>query len=98
MSGVRRALTLYRVYRVRGYGRARKALNHLILQLGLSQIEELKTLRKTLVNWREEILNYFRSGLTNARVEGFNNKALIVRTRGYGYRSFKNYRLRVLNA
>lgn len=89
---------LYRVYRVRGYKRARKALNFLILRLGESQIAELKTLRNTLMNWKEEILNYFRTGLTNARVEGFNNKAMIVRTRGYGYRSFKNYRLRVLNA
>lgn len=89
---------LHRIYRVRGYGRARKAFIQLTDRMARSQLDEIKTLRKTLMSWREEILNYFRTGLTNARVEGFNNKAMVIRTRGYGYRSFQNYRLRILNA
>ena len=36
-------------------------------------------------------------GLTNGRTEGFNNKAKLVKKRAYGYRSFRNYRLRLLN-
>ena len=32
------------------------------------------------------------------RTEGFNNKAKLVKKRAYGYRSFRNYRLRLLNA
>ncbi len=59
---------------------------------------ELQTLRRTLMRWRQEILEYFRTGLTNGRTEGFNNKAKLVKKRAYGYRSFRNYRLRLLNA
>ncbi len=49
------------------------------------------------MKWREEILNYFKTGLTNARVEGYNNVAKSVKKRAYGYKSFKNYRLRLLD-
>ena len=50
------------------------------------------------MRWRIEILEHFRTGLTNGRTEGFNNKAKLVKKRAYGYRSFRNYRLRLLNA
>src|SRR6185312_6091191 len=63
-----------------------------------SQLPELQTLRRTLMRWRHEILEHFATGLTNARTEGFNNKAKLVKKRAYGYRSFRNYRLRLLNA
>ena len=59
---------------------------------------ELQTFRRTLIRWRREILAYFETRLTNARTEGFNNKAKLVKKRAYGYRSFRNYRLRLLNA
>ncbi len=84
-------------YRIKGFERAVKAFTALTDRMGLSKLKEIRTLRKTLLRWRVEILNYFRTGLTNARVEGFNNKCKIIKTRGYGYRSFQNYRLRVLN-
>jgi transposase len=35
---------------------------------------------------------------TNARTEGFNGKAKLVIRRAYGYKSFRNYRLRLLNS
>ncbi|MCA9588397.1 MAG: transposase, partial [Myxococcales bacterium] len=41
---------------------------------------------------------YFRTRATNAMTEGFNGKAKLVKRRAYGYRSFRNYRLRLLNA
>jgi transposase len=88
---------IHRFYRIRGYNRAAKALTHMTDSMAASKVPEIKTLRRTLMSWRNEILNHFKTGLTNARVEGFNNKAMIIRTRAYGYRSFKNYRLRVLN-
>jgi transposase len=85
-------------YRIKGYERARIALTHMTDSMALSPLKEIKTLRRTLMKWREEILNYFRTGLTNARTEGFNNKAKVVKRRGYGYKSFRNYRLKVLTA
>lgn len=89
---------LHKFYRTLGYHNASKALRNMINNMAWSLLPEIKTLRKTLMRWKEQILNYFLTGLTNARTEGFNNKAKVVKRRAYGYRSFKNYRLRVLDA
>jgi transposase len=35
---------------------------------------------------------------SNGPTEGFNGKAKLVKRRAYGYKSFKNYRLQLLNA
>jgi transposase len=63
-----------------------------------STVPEIQTFRRTLVKWRREVLAYFHTRLTNGPTEGFNNKAKLVKRRAYGYRSFSNYRLRLLNA
>lgn len=63
-----------------------------------STVKEIKTLRRTLLRWAYPILAYFKYGLTIGRTEGFNNKAKLVIKRAYGYKSFENYRLRLLNA
>jgi transposase len=89
---------LHGFYRIRGYERAVTALTAITDEMAHSLLPEIKTLRRTLVKWRMEILAYFKTGLTNARTEGFNNKAKVVKRRGYGYRSFRNYRLKVLTA
>lgn len=89
---------LHRFYRTRGYHNAAKALRKMIDNMSWSLLPEIKTLRRTLLRWKEEILNYFLTGLTNARTEGFNNKAKVVKRRAYGYKSFENYRLKVLTA
>ena len=89
---------MHSLYRVRGYGRATHVLTRLTDELARLQLPELKTLRRTLLRWRIEILAYFATGLTNGRTEGFNNKAKVVKRRAYGYRSFRNYRLRLLSA
>lgn len=89
---------LYNFYRIKGLNRARYVLTKITDALAHSKLKELKRLRRTLMAWREEILAYFETRLTNARTEGFNNVAKLVQKRAYGYRSFKNYRLRLLNA
>jgi transposase len=85
-------------YRIRGHARAETALTAMTDAMAKSELSEIKTLRRTLMKWRVEILNYFKTGITNARTEGFNNKAKVVKRRAYGYRSFRNYRLKVLTA
>jgi len=89
---------LHRLYRTRGRDKAALGLTWITDQLATSSIPELKTLRRTLISWRTEILNYFDTGLTNGRTEGFNNVAKLVKKRAFGYRCFNNYRLRLLNA
>lgn len=90
--------SLHRFYRTKGYWRASIAFNKLVEQLSMSFVPEVRRLKKTLVRWKEEILNYFLYGITNAQTEGFNNKAKLLQRRAFGYKSFKNYRLRLLTA
>lgn len=89
---------LHSFYRIRGYGRAYEAYKRLMDDMSVSFLPEIQTLRKTLLKWKEEILNYFSSNLTNARLEGFNCKASLLKRRAYGYRNTENYRIQLLNA
>lgn len=89
---------IYGFYRIRGYRAASRALIKLTDRMALSNLAEIKTLRRTFMKWRNEILNYFKTGITNARTEGFNNVAKLVQKRAYGVKSFEMYRLRYLNA
>jgi transposase len=90
--------SLHRFYRIRGFEKAKIALIKLTDQMALSTLKEIKTLRKTLLKWRHEILAYFKTKLTNGRTEGYNRLAKLYQYKAFGYRSFKNYRLRLLNA
>jgi transposase len=89
---------LHKFYRTRGYHRALRSLQQICDEMAKSLLPEIKTLRRTLMKWREEILNHFLTGLTNGRTEGYNNLAKLVQKRGFGYKSFRNYRLRLLAA
>lgn len=90
--------TMHAFYRINGYNHAARILTRITDQMAHTQIPELKTLRRTLMRWRNEILNYFKTRITNARTEGFNNVAKLVQKRAYGVKSFEMYRLRYLNA
>lgn len=90
--------SLHRLYRINQKQVARRALIKLCDQMAGSQIKEIQTLRRTLMKWKEEVLNYFENRITNARTEGFNNVAKLIQKRAYGVKSFKFYRLRYLSA
>ena len=89
---------LHALYRTRGVPRATRALERLLERCRASSLPELATLARTLQRWRNEVLAYFETGITNGITEGFNLKAKLVKRRAFGYRSFRNYRLRLLNA
>jgi transposase len=89
---------LHQIYRTRGTEKASVALDKLIGQLKESKIEDLKRLGRTLKNWAKQVLLYFEHRYTNAITECLNNRGKLVQKRGYGFKSFKNYRLRVLSA
>jgi transposase len=89
---------LHRFYRINGHSKAAKALTKLTDQMAHSKLKEILKLRKTLKKWRTEILGYFETKLTNGKTEGYNRLAKGLQYRAFGYRSFKNYRLRLLNA
>lgn len=85
-------------YRIRSFKQAARVFTQLTDRLARSAVPELQTFRATLMRWRNEVLAYFRTRATNGMTEGFNGKAKLVKRRAYGYRSFTNYRLRLLNA
>jgi transposase len=85
-------------YRVRSFKQAARILTEITDQMARSALPEIQTFRGTLVKWRREVLAYFQTRITNGITEGFNCKAKLVKRRAYGYRSFRNYRLRLLNA
>ncbi len=85
-------------YRVRSFTQAARILTLITDDFARSELPEIQTLRATLLRWRREVLAYFQTRLTNGMTEGFNTKAKLVKRRAYGYRSFRNYRLRLLNA
>ena len=87
------------LYRTKGRKRAETVFNNLLHYLQLnSGTPELKKLHKTLSRWRDEILNYFDTGLTNAMSEGFDNKAKLLKKQGYGYKNQDNFNQRLLSA
>lgn len=88
---------LHKLYRCRGKKKASRSLNKLLDVLAIHKIKELQSLRRTLMEWRNEILNYFENKITNARTEGYNNVCKQLQKRAYGYRNINHYRLKVLN-
>jgi hypothetical protein len=59
-------------------------------------VEEIRSLGRTLTRWRDEILNHHRTGASNGPTEGLNLLIKKVKRAGHGFRSFSNYRLRIL--
>lgn len=60
------------------------------------EVEEIRSLGGTLKSWRKEILEHHRTGASNGPTEGLNLCVKKVKRCGHGYRTFENYRLRVL--
>ena len=59
-------------------------------------VHEVRSLGRTLARWRTEILNRHLTGASNGPTEGLNLLVKKVKRAGHGFRSFANYRLRIL--
>jgi transposase len=89
---------IYEFYRIKGYSRAAQAFTKLTEAMSKSSLEPIQKLLRTFKRWRNEILRYFACGYTNAFTERMNGTGKLVQRRAFGYKNFKNYRLRVLSA
>lgn len=49
-----------------------------------SSLDEINKLRRTIMKWRVEMLNYFKTKLSNAKTEGYNRRA-----KGEQYSAFR---------
>ena len=68
----------------------------MIEELKNTSIESLRTLGFTLESWKEEIARMWRFTKTNSITEGLHNKMEMLSRRAFGFKSFENYRIRVL--
>jgi transposase len=57
---------------------------------------ELRQLGRTLRRWRTEICAWHRAQVSNGPTEATNNLIKAIKRVGFGFRRFRNYRLRVL--
>jgi transposase len=73
-----------------------RQLFELIAELKDSGFEPARTLASTLRDWSEEIARMWRFSRNNGITEGFHRKMKLIQRRAYGFRSFENYRLRVI--
>ena len=67
-------------------------------QVEATGLHALKSFVKTVMNWRESILNYFNGRYSNGFAEGVNLKIKLINRRAFGYTNFENFRLHVLVA
>lgn len=88
---------IYEFYRIKGFARAHIAFNKLINEMARSSLEEIQRLLRTFKRWKHEIIRYFENGYTNGFTERMNGTGKLVQRRAFGYKSFRNYRLRTLS-
>jgi transposase len=82
---------------------SKRACHHRVPEL-LQAIQTLQesglsaalTLAQSLSAWKEEIVRMWRFTRNNGITEGFHRKMKLIQRRAYGFRSFNNYRLRVI--
>ena len=61
------------------------------------QFKRFHTCVDTFIEWEKEILNSFRTGLSNGYTEGCNNRIKVIKRIAYGMRNFENFRNRILH-
>ena len=61
-----------------------------------SRLEPIKKVARMLKSHLAGLLSYFNHYVSNALAEGFNSKIQSIKSAARGFRSFKNYRLRIL--
>ncbi len=61
-----------------------------------SRIEPIKTVTKMLRRHNDGLVNYSKHRITNAAAEGFNSIVQSLKATARGFRSFANYRVRIL--
>ena len=76
---------------------AREWIDQLIDELGDSdQPIEARSLGKTLTRWKDHIVAWHASHVTNGPTESMNNLIKRVKRGAYGIRTFRNFRVRAL--
>jgi transposase len=80
-------------YRVKTEKKAREQFDGIInfLDSYTSTHPEFADLKRTLLNWKTEILNYFKYRITNAYIEGLNNRIETLKRKRFGFRNKERF-------
>ncbi|MFP5452134.1 MAG: ISL3 family transposase [Thermoleophilia bacterium] len=84
------------IYLTDTHAEAQLLIDRAIEGCRLDAVDEVRKLGRTLKRWRTEILNHHLTGASNGPTEGLNLLIKKVKRAGHGFRSFANYRLRIL--
>jgi transposase len=85
------------IYRAKTREDAQRRLHRWLEHCADSGVPELRRLVTTIDSWRPEFLAYFDTGgISNGPTEAMNLLIKKVKRTGHGFRSFENYRLRLL--
>jgi transposase len=57
---------------------------------------ELQQLGRTLCRWADQVIAWHQAQVTNGPTEAMNSLIKLIKRVGFGFRRFRNYRLRVL--
>jgi transposase len=74
---------------------AQKKLCTWILDVVKSDLEEYYSFVKMLLNWKENIVNYFIKRLSSSFVEGVNNKIKLIKRKAFGFVNFENFKTKI---
>lgn len=77
-------------------GAARRFFRQWFGWMSRSRLKPLIKVAKLLKSHLENILTYLRHPITNAVTEGLNSKIQMIKSNARGFRSFDNYRIRIL--
>jgi len=77
------------------YNSAMKFLDTWCKDAMQSGIKQLVKVAKTLSGYRTALLNYFKHRITNAVLEGVNNKIKTLKRQAYGFRDMEYFKLRL---
>lgn len=78
------------------YISAHRFFNHWYASAIRSKIEPIKKVARMLRDHLDGLLNYVDHRITNAITEGFNSRIQTIKAAARGFRSFKNYKTRIL--
>lgn len=89
---------LRQLYAAPGPEEAERRLDAWCAAAAINEFVPFQRAAATYLEWRQEILAYFTTGVTNAYSEGVTNKIKVLKRAAYGIPNFRNYRDRVLAA
>lgn len=88
---------IYDIYREsKSKDEAKIRIKRWIAKVRKSNLPFMIETANTYNNWLDEITNFFDSRVTNARMEGINNKIKVLKRSCYGFRNMQNFRIRIM--